>query len=1314
MSSLISDALANPRFQLLATAVLSGATVASLILGYQALEREERLTELKKSIPSLKEEQHEISRLNSFGGSIDKEDARNQALARRAQSGDFDEELILEQLARNRVFLTPDGLQKLRDSFVIVVGCGGVGSHCVASLARSGVSKIRLVDFDQVTLSSLNRHAVATLADVGIPKVQCLQRRLIAIAPWVKFDMQQEKFDGSVAARMLGPWEEDGRAPDYIVDAIDNIETKVELLKYCHDHKLPVISAMGAGCKSDPTRIIVGDIGSSRDDGLSRATRSRLKLLGITSGIPVVYSTEQAGEGKAELLPLAEEEFAQGTVGDLGVMPNFRVRILPVLGTMPAIFGLTAANHVILSITGYPIDYVPAKGRAKMYESILNYVQGSEERLARSTEPGIVGLKTPLTLGDIAFLSEELYHARSIVSGIPTKLVLVRWSKPAGPSFNVIGEGKDVQKWSTVRLRDLVCMTKEEANRHEKEVFKAGKTHGEVYDLETVDRVESKLAEAAKHEAFRRKSHHSSGGSLVIRLSATRLANDNTLEFNLERARGTGQIHPDRQCHATTRSPPAPAALRVLRLPVPESESTAMDRLTKGWVSHLRKTARQETASRSSCPLCEAEIQPDLDSFKAHVRAEISSHATLARDADIEEAFKNVTIQSPQSNPAARSPEATGPGRPTRKRPVPGAPAAVDRADGLDRLDDPEDQSEGHQRRSNKKLCSPPASVAQQRGSSPPTPGRSRARPSEPSDFNRSFASKHRPTTRHLYNPDDDARPKTPQPRHSQLASNHSRRSPQTRTQRGPQRDHGSPVEPPSVTEMIRQPETRPISPEQLVAEVKGIYAGLVMIESKCIEYDSSQETKQLSQEQFQALIALHRSVLHEHHDFFLASQHPSASEALRRLASKYAMPARMWRHGIHSFLELLRHKLPASLEHMLTFIYIAYSMMALLYETVPAFEDTWIECLGDLGRYRMAIEDDDIRDRETWTGVSRYWYSKASDKSPTTGRLYHHLAILARPNALQQLYFYTKSLCVPIPFPSARESIMTLFDPLLNGSPQRLDAVDAAFVRVHGIFFSGKSKEQLESSMKEFLSLLDGRIGSIHSSWLEAGYYVGISLCCLLLGFGTENNVLMRALLKQQDDEEADDQSVTEPDSDSDESFEQGLQFAMQTYEILPAAMSHLEHRYPWKLTSIMLNYLLKTTKTEPRIDAEEFPGPEKKGEEPVPLPEDYALRGLLFAEDFFPDGWFQNERLDETDRYLEAASKTLERQERILWIGRRIADSGKWLTWDEEARQFGVTARYDVALEGLPDNDRSEGGSGIVEVAPVTMEMELDERVT
>ncbi|KAM4065549.1 est1 DNA/RNA binding domain-containing protein [Hirsutella rhossiliensis] len=753
-----------------------------------------------------------------------------------------------------------------------------------------------------------------------------------------------------------------------------------------------------------------------------------------------------------------------------------------------------------------------------------------------------------------------------------------------------------------------------------------------------------------------------------------------------------------------------------------------MDKLTKGWVHHLRKTARQETAGRGSCPLCEAEIQPDIDSFKAHVRADATRHPSLADDADIEQAFQNVTIHSPLNNQAAasRASEATGSGRSHRKRPTPGHLDLTDRPDANDRLAGAADQPDAGQRGS-KKICSPPASVAQQRGSSPPTPGRSRARLSEAvGDFDRGHASK-KLGGRQLWNPDDDSHPKQTVARPSQSASlGHPRRpkghrqSPQHAAPRSVSSDSLS------MSEMIRQPETQPISQEQLVAEVKGIYAGLVMIESKCIEYDSSQQAKRLSQEQYHALIALHRSVLHEHHDFFLASQHPSASEALRRLASKYAMPARMWRHGIHSFLELLRHKLPGSLEHMLTFIYIAYSMMTLLFETVPAFEETWIECLGDLGRYRMAIEDDDIRDRETWTGVSRYWYSKASDKSPTTGRLYHHLAILSRPNALQQLYYYAKSLCVPIPFPSARESVMTLFDPLLNSaSHQRLEPADAAFVRVHGILFSGKSKEQLEPSMDEFCSLLDGRIGSARSNWLEAGYYVGISLSCSLLGFGAKSNVIMQAIAEPlgEPDASVDESGGAEAEAYAGETFRQALSFAVRTYEIVlrrwgdkntlsclhttmvfllhlsryPSAMAYIENEYPWKLTTIMLNYLLQTIGRKPRIDTEAFPGPEKEGEPPYPLPEDYALRGLVYAQDYFPDKWFENERIDESDRYLEPPSKALERQERILWIGRRLASSSKWLTWDEDARLFSVARAYDVVLAGLPDNspDTSKRGN-------------------
>ncbi|KAG4277395.1 hypothetical protein FPRO04_14110 [Fusarium proliferatum] len=510
----------------------------------------------------------------------------------------------------------------------------------------------------------------------------------------------------------------------------------------------------------------------------------------------------------------------------------------------------------------------------------------------------------------------------------------------------------------------------------------------------------------------------------------------------------------------------------------------------------------------------------------------------------------------------------------------------------------------------------------------------------------------------------------------------------------------------------MRQPGTRPISQDQLVAEVKGIYAGLVMVETKCIEVDNAQSSNtdvnsKLNNEQWQALIALHQTLLHEHHNFFLASQHPSASPALRRLASNYAMPARMWRHGIHSFLELLRHRLPASLEHMLTFLYLAYSMMASLYETVPAFEDTWIECLGDLGRYRMAIEDDDVRDREVWTGVSRHWYSKASDKSPTTGRLYHHLAILARPNALQQLYYYTKSLCVPISFSSARESIMGLFDPVLNNNTASLAPVDAAFVRAHAILLSGKSRDQLGESVQSFIDQLDCRITSLSKGWLESGYYIAISLSCSLLEYGAESNVLMRAISKESEETDVTMGESTVSEATPDDAFKLALDFATRTiswvlyrwrdtntlpfvHSILvfmshmtqfPAAISQLEDAYPWKLTSIVLNTLLLSC--EPGYEIRGLFHQPEKDQLPHPLPEDFAIRGLLYAEDYFPNGWFSNAKIDEEERYFELPSLTEVRKDRILSLAYKIASSGTWLLWNRGTRQFEFPEKYDIKID-------------------------------
>jgi hypothetical protein len=322
----------------------------------------------------------------------------------------------------------------------------------------------------------------------------------------------------------------------------------------------------------------------------------------------------------------------------------------------------------------------------------------------------------------------------------------------------------------------------------------------------------------------------------------------------------------------------------------------------------------------------------------------------------------------------------------------------------------------------------------------------------------------------------------------------------------------------PRYPDLILQPSSRPISVEQLTLEVKSIYSGLTLVENKCIQVDQAQVAASargpVPPDHWRAMISLHRKLLHEHHDFFLASQHPAANPGLKRLAGKHNMPARMWKHGIQSFLELLRHQLPQSREFMVAFIILAYQMLCLLYETVPSFKDTWIECLGDLARYRMAIEEEDPQTREIWAGVARSWYGKAANRMPETGRLYHHLAILARPHPLQQLYLYGRSLISAQPFPAARESIEVLFNPTLAKSSASGDLKDPEqnFVIGHAYHFQLKF-DQVKEPMQKFISSLPEHIDNLGSRFREFGAQYAIANLAALQNYG--NNQILRRLFE-------------------------------------------------------------------------------------------------------------------------------------------------------------------------------------------------------
>ena len=196
-----------------------------------------------------------------------------------------------------------------------------------------------------------------------------------------------------------------------------------------------------------------------------------------------------------------------------------------------------------------------------------------------------------------------------------------------------------------------------------------------------------------------------------------------------------------------------------------------------------------------------------------------------------------------------------------------------------------------------------------------------------------------------------------------------------------------NPVNLGSDTSMLRQPETKPISHDQLVVEVKGIYAGLVKVEAKCIEVDEQQKVwaqnkdyasrNPVTPDQWSSLIAMHKQLSHEHHDFFLASQHPSASNNLSRLAAKYIMPPWMRRLAQNNDYALRNPVAPDQWR----------SLIALHKQLLHEHHDFFLA-----SQHPSAIDNLSRLAAKYIMLVARYWYCIAGDQSPETGRLYHHL----------------------------------------------------------------------------------------------------------------------------------------------------------------------------------------------------------------------------------------------------------------------------------------------------------------------------------
>lgn len=192
---------------------------------------------------------------------------------------------MVHAFSRTELLIGQQGLEKLAASTVAIFGIGGVGSFVVEALARAGVGALVLVDDDQICLTNLNRQIHATLATVGQPKVEAMRERILAINPAAKVEIHQTFYLPGRADELLR------KDYDYVVDAIDTVTAKIDLIVEAQARNIPIVSAMGAGNKLDPSRLQLTDLYKTKTCPLAKVMRHELRKRGVQQ-LQVVYSEE--------------------------------------------------------------------------------------------------------------------------------------------------------------------------------------------------------------------------------------------------------------------------------------------------------------------------------------------------------------------------------------------------------------------------------------------------------------------------------------------------------------------------------------------------------------------------------------------------------------------------------------------------------------------------------------------------------------------------------------------------------------------------------------------------------------------------------------------------------------------------------------------------------------------------------------------------------------------------------------------------------------------------------------------------------------
>ena len=230
-----------------------------------------------------------------------------------------------DQFSRTKLLLGKESMIKLKSSRVAVFGVGGVGSYAAEALVRSGLGNIVLIDYDIIDISNLNRQIHANFRTIGLKKVEVMKDRILDINPNINIEIFDEMYTNENKNHLLS------NSYDYVIDAIDMVSAKINLIENCNMMNIPIISAMGAGNKLDPTMFKIGDIYETNTCPLAKVMRKELRKRGIES-LKVVWSNEKP------------------------IKPNFETestKIVPgSVAYVPSVCGLIIASEVIKDLIG--------------------------------------------------------------------------------------------------------------------------------------------------------------------------------------------------------------------------------------------------------------------------------------------------------------------------------------------------------------------------------------------------------------------------------------------------------------------------------------------------------------------------------------------------------------------------------------------------------------------------------------------------------------------------------------------------------------------------------------------------------------------------------------------------------------------------------------------------------------------------------------------------------------------------------------------------------------------------------------------------